>query len=132
MRKVLRFLAGLAVGLVALSLLSVVGFAIHDVFLWPFGGGAEHAVMNGIGIAASRRGAADLVISSPDLLIRQTCRGACDDAPWLSGTGLGARILDSRGRPLAERPSGPRRPPWDRQAWWIGLSPSRVDAVKQP
>jgi hypothetical protein len=87
--------------------------------------------MGGIGIAVSRRGADDIVIGSRDLLIRQTCRGACDDAPWLSKTGLGARILDSQGRPLAERSSGPRRPPWDRQAWWIGLSPSRVDAGKQ-
>ena len=132
MATVLRFLAGLAVGLVGLALLSVIGFTSYDVFLRPGLGGTEHAVMDGVRIAVSRRGEDDIVIASPDLLIRQTCRGACDDAPWLSKTGIGARILDSRGRLLAERSSSPRRPPWDRQAWWIGLSPSRVDAVKQP
>jgi len=124
MGGILRFLAGMVAGVVGLTVVLLVGGIAYAAFLHrDHGAGLERAILTGRGRDLSRLGAEDIVLASPDLLIRQRCRGTCDDTPWTSSELVGVRVLDSRGRPLVERWNGLRRPPWARLAWWLGLGP---------
>lgn len=125
MGRMLRFLAGMAVGVSGFTAILLVGGIGYEAFLHrDHGGRLERAMLTGRGADLSRVGAEDIVLASSHLLIRQHCRGTCDDIPWVSGDLLGVRVLDADSRLLVERWNGLRRAPWARHAWWLGLRTS--------
>lgn len=94
-----RFIGGVAAGLLSVGaaafLLSVADGQVANLERLSRGS-VERAILTGHGAEISRRGGVDVMLEDPRLLIRQRCRGVCDDLTptrdfrWV-------RILDAKG-----------------------------------
>ena len=122
MMRVLRFLGGVAVGFIGLLALVLGVFFVGDrleILKHDHRPALEKAVLTGRGADISRHGGVDVVVEEPGFVMRQRCRGPCDDVSP-SPAGWAVRVLDASGRCVVCRRRLFAAPLWKSEPWWIG------------
>lgn len=116
----LRFIGGYVVGLVGLGLIALI-LVLADGQLSNLERGTrspiERATLTGRGADVTRHGGVDVVLRDLHLLIRQRCRGVCDDlTPSVDFRWV--RVTDAKGDCVVCRRLWAAG--WKTDAEWIG------------